>query len=300
MKSDFIGIGVQKSASTWVYRVLEDHPEVTVSQPKELDFFSNNFDKGIEWYHSHFDKKVSYSKKNEIFGEISPSYFEHEMAASRAYEYNNRMKIVVTLRDPYERAYSNHLHLIRLGKYLGQNMSFEEGLTLNKLYLERSRYFKHLSHWLSSFKRENVLILLQEDIQVDPNQAAIELYRFLNIDCQHESSFLNRRANVSYTVKNPMIESFIKTISKVSVNIGLRSVIRVLRQNKILRKLRDSNKVHLSHEIPVVPQAVKNLVMDELSEDVLKLAALLGRESLPWGTWKYAKSHKCSNKDGLQ
>lgn len=49
LKCDFIGIGVQKSATTWVYRVLEDHPNVQVSFPKELDFFSRtqNFDRGF-------------------------------------------------------------------------------------------------------------------------------------------------------------------------------------------------------------------------------------------------------------
>ena len=53
-RATFVGIGAQKTASTWLYGVLASFPQVTTSTPKELDFFSAAFDRGYEWYERHF------------------------------------------------------------------------------------------------------------------------------------------------------------------------------------------------------------------------------------------------------
>ncbi len=70
MRPDFIGIGAQKCASTWVYKILQDHPQVGVSTPKELDFFSYYFNYGYQWYLNLFDRFVD----DLVCGVISSSY----------------------------------------------------------------------------------------------------------------------------------------------------------------------------------------------------------------------------------
>ena len=75
MKPNFIGIGAQKCATTWVYRVLEDHPAALLSDPKELHFFSSNFDRGYQWYERHFPETSSAKAVGECSTGKNASHF---------------------------------------------------------------------------------------------------------------------------------------------------------------------------------------------------------------------------------
>ena len=54
-----IGIGAQKCASSWVHAALGVHPQIGVSEPKEVDFFSYYYDRGYQWYETHFAHAVA-------------------------------------------------------------------------------------------------------------------------------------------------------------------------------------------------------------------------------------------------
>ena len=60
-----IVIGAQKCGTSTLHYYLGFHPEISASQPKELNYFieGNNWDRGPDWYRSHFDpaKPVSYT-----------------------------------------------------------------------------------------------------------------------------------------------------------------------------------------------------------------------------------------------
>ena len=80
MKPTFIGLGGQKCASSWLYTVFNDHPDAFVSTPKELNYFSAVYDRGHQWYESHFTGGAG----RAAVGEISPSYLPDRDAPSRA------------------------------------------------------------------------------------------------------------------------------------------------------------------------------------------------------------------------
>lgn len=290
-KCQFIGIGVQKSASTWVHRILEDHPEIISSNPKELDFFSFNYDKGENWYHSHFNG-FGEEKKESMSGEISPSYFNDLKAPTRVHSYNPDIKIIVTLRDPLERAYSNHLHLIREELYKFDDISFEYGTNHYPEYIDQSFYFKHLSNWFKLFPKQNFLILLQEDIRRDPVGCSIQVYQFLGIDEKHQSQFLNRQANVSFKPKSRILDTFYKSTSSFLTKIGLQKFVKLIKKQSFFISLRDKNRVHLSKSVPEISPETKRKVMDKFSDDLVNLSSLIERDSFPWETWRYIKEHK--------
>ena len=139
MKPNFIGIGAQKCASSWIYDILADHPQVCVSEKKELDFFSYHFHHGYNWYENHF----STIPEKQAVGEISPSYFHDPRSPQRAAQYNGELKILLTLRDPINRALSHHRHEVRMGTYMGPDFRFEAGLAQNPSYLDQGLYAKH-------------------------------------------------------------------------------------------------------------------------------------------------------------
>ena len=60
MLPNFIGIGAQRAATTWLYQCLKEHPEVYVPDVKEIHFFDENYDKPLAWYLSFFENAGGY------------------------------------------------------------------------------------------------------------------------------------------------------------------------------------------------------------------------------------------------
>ena len=279
-KPCYIGIGAQKCASTWVHRILGDHPEVFVSEPKELDFFSYKYDCGFRWYEAHFAKSTV-----RVKGEISPSYLHTIEAPGRAADYNEAFKIIVTLRDPVERAWSNHLHEIRIGRLTGGDLSFEAGLSLNPMYLEQSRYARHLGRWFGRFPKCQVLVLLQEEVRTAPAAQARKLYEFLDVNPLHRSSFLFRDANVSTLPKIAAIDGLLRSFGRMGRRVGVSGLVDAAKKMPAVVALREKNRKHLNLIIPPMQKTTRERLFDAFAEDVLETARLIDRENLPWPTW---------------
>lgn len=283
MMIDFIGIGAQKCASTWVHRVLSDHPEVAVLPGKEIDFFSYYYNFGYEWYERHLGDAGS----GKMVGEVSPSYFADSDTPSRVFLYNPRMRIVLSLRDPVERAYSNHLHEVKLGHVTGQNIEFENGLINNPMYLMQSNYAQQLARWLAVFPREQILVIFQEEIRDDPVIQARNLYRFLGINENHQSWFLEKKVNESLTIKNNGVDYFLKQVGRFGRSVGIGSMVEAVKKNDLVRRLRRThNQIDLRQVIPPMCDDTKIRLQNVLADDMRELVHLLEREDLPWTSWQ--------------
>lgn len=282
MKIDFLGIGAQKCASTWVHRVLSDHPEVAVYPGKEIDFFSYFYNFGYEWYEKHLGN-VSAAK---AIGDISASYFSDIAAPDRVFRYNPDMRIVLSLRDPIERAYSNHLNEVKLGHVTGQNLEFESGLENNPMYLMQSYYANQLARWLAVFPRNQILVIFQEDIRDAPFEQAQNLYRFLGVAEDHKSWFLEKKVNESLINKNTRLDHFLKRLGKLGRFLGGREVVQAVKRNDWIRRLRrNHNQIELRQVIPPIREETRVRLQDMLANDMRELAHQLERKDLPWPSW---------------
>ena len=127
---DFIGVGAQKSGTTWLFDMLSEHPQVSFGEEKELNFFSKrkfflskdtgNYEKGLDWYRS----KINYDD-SKVNGEISVDYMLDEGCADRIKRHcPDDVKLFAVLRDPVERAHS-HYHYSNQVFDIGDD--FEEG-----------------------------------------------------------------------------------------------------------------------------------------------------------------------------
>ncbi len=282
MKADFIGIGAQKCASTWVHGVLSDHPEVGVYPGKEIDYFSDYYNRGYQWY----ERQLSGVDSVRTRGEVSTSYFTDSDTPSRVFLYNPNMRVVLSLRDPIERAYSNHLNEIKLCHLTGQNLEFENGLTNNPMYLEQSYYGKHLARWLAIFPRDQILVIFQEEIRDDPFTQARNLYRFLGVAEDHQSWFLEKKVNESRIIKNAEADHFLKYLGKLGRSIGIGGVVEAVRKNDLVGRLRRNyNQIELRQVIPPMREDTKICLQDILADDMRELAHQLERKDLPWPSW---------------
>jgi hypothetical protein len=100
---DFLIIGTQKSGTTSLFYLLDKHPKLAGSWPKELHYFSQaTLTKNLDWYRTHFTSL----KRDPLYFEASPNYINHEYVAKRLKDLYPAIKLIVILRNPVERAYS--------------------------------------------------------------------------------------------------------------------------------------------------------------------------------------------------
>ena len=184
---DFICIGAQRSGSTWLDKVLRSHNEVRLPFNKEVNFFNDyihfealsdkisNYEKGIEWYKSNFPDVEA-----KVTGEVTPAYMDRPEVPQRIKKHFPDVKLIVMLRNPVERTYSNYL-FYKEYLQLDQSNTFEEAIKKYPEYLNRSKYYIHLKRYLELFPRKNIHIILLEDVAEHPDKILKDLCSFLNI-----------------------------------------------------------------------------------------------------------------------
>lgn len=186
----FLG-GVQKSGTTSLHYFLSKHPDIFIPEvPEELHFFDidDNYSKGIDWYLSHFCER----KEEKIIAQTSPLYIYDKEVPQRIKEFNPEAKFIFILRNPIDRAYSHYWNSVRYGY---ENLSFEKAIEREQerisqnsdyrrrySYIDRGRYAEQLLRFFDLFPRENILVLLFDDLKKSYIDIGNLCGEFLDID----------------------------------------------------------------------------------------------------------------------
>jgi len=197
---DYIILGAQKCGTTALYRYLKYHPTVAAAATKEIHYFDDNFDRGLDWYRAHFP--AAFLRGHRMTGESSPSYLLHPDAPRRIAENVPDVKLIVLLRNPADRSYSHYHHNFRKGREtrdfaaviddeaarlaalgvaraLADQHYFAEHVRFS--YLLRGHYADQLERWFRHFHPERVLIVRSEDLRVDTARCYGEVLEFLGL-----------------------------------------------------------------------------------------------------------------------
>ena len=278
MPVTFLGIGAQKCASSWIHEVLADHPEVVVPLRKELDYFSYRFENGFDWYGRQFPSRPS----ARAVGEISPSYLHEPGVVERVRKHLGSIKVVVSLRDPVERALSQHRHLVRLGLVSMNDLAFESALACNPSYVEQGMYYRHLSRWVDLLGRENMHVILTDDIHTDRQKTTQALYAFLDVDPTYIPSSLNADSNVSYVPRYRGLARGVSTLRSGLEAVGAGRVWRALGDTGLRKLYRAGNHRRPADVIPEPRSETLAELRARFSEDVGQLSELIGRDLQSW------------------
>ena len=199
---DFIIIGAQKAGTTFLYHLLSQHPYVQPAVKKEVHYFDTGFEKGVDWYRSQFPSRTWKEGRRVLTGEASPYYLYHPHAARRAAEVVPEAKLIVLLRDPVARAYSDYQHKHREGR---DQLSFQEATETEEerlagerkkmledesyqsldyrrfSYLSRGAYVDQLKEWHRFFGREQLLVMGSRDLFEDTRKTFSRVLEFLDL-----------------------------------------------------------------------------------------------------------------------
>jgi hypothetical protein len=189
VKPTFLCIGVQKSGTSALINYLNQHPEIFIQQ-NEQHFFDTN-----EPTESEIIKyENTFNTTKLIIGEKTPSYNYLHFAIDRIYNYNPNIKLILILREPITRAFSQYNMVLKF-----QNLSLndvneqqimidfekEEHIKLSELknngkyYIIRGKYDEILTYILSKFSRENLYIGISEEIKANKQKYYNDIFNFL-------------------------------------------------------------------------------------------------------------------------
>lgn len=174
----FLGIGVQRGGSTWLHTLLASHPDVYMPTiRKEIRFFDRYYENGLGWYEGFFCPPED-AKNYQAIGEISPEYYECEECPERIFNTFPQIKMIMMLRHPISRAYSQYGFNVQRRNYRG---SFEDFLATRPRALEKGFYSRYLKEYLRYFDREQFLPLVFEDVFTDISKTKNKVADFLDI-----------------------------------------------------------------------------------------------------------------------
>jgi hypothetical protein len=211
---DFLYIGTSKAGSTWLFNALSVHDDVWLASNKGLYFFDAHFDRGVDWYRRQFE-----DADGRAVGEFSHSYLSSPEAPARIAAYSPTMKLLVCLREPVDRAFSDYLDLVKNNGFGG---SFSEAVEQYPRLLDRGRYATHLSRYLEHFPASQLHVGLFDDLKTGAQQYADEVYDFLGIDRVVLSTGDLRARMPAGRPRNATMVGLAKRASKVAASVGLR------------------------------------------------------------------------------
>ena len=229
----FLIIGAQKSGTTWLARMLDQHPEVFI-YPKEIHFFDSgpNYQKGLDWYMSHFKE----AGNEKAVGEKTPEYlWVHDHPGPvhlpdvqlHVHEALPDTKLIMILRNPVTRAISAAKHLIRAG-YVSPFRNINDLLFRKDMdwenragIIEKGFYAKHIQAYQELYSKRQMLILIfREDVVGRPKSTLERVCEFLQVDPSFK--FLNSHRKIHETRINlfclflryyfPFLKSFSKRL----------------------------------------------------------------------------------------
>ncbi|PLX21816.1 hypothetical protein C0584_01790 [Candidatus Parcubacteria bacterium] len=176
MLPNFLIIGTARAATDTLYYTLKKHPEICMAKSREVHYFDRNFYKGTKWYEKYF---VNCEKK--IVGEKTANYLFDTSAPKNIFNtLGEKTKLICVLRNPSERAYSHYTNWIKLG-VISKEKSFLDTTKQFPDILEMGKYKNLLDNYLKYFAKNNIKIILFDDIKNKPKDCFAEIFTFLDI-----------------------------------------------------------------------------------------------------------------------
>ena len=211
---DFIVAGVQKAGTTAIHDFLAQHPEIALLRDQALHFFDKEehfgssrtgvFEPDYTILHGNFKPAWRW----RVAGEVTADYLYYPRALERIAVYNPRMKIIISLRNPTERAFSQwnmrrekNQEPLEFIDALKRDQ--EIGLSKNprgNAYIARSLYAPQLEKVFNLFPSEQVFVLKYETFRAAPFQIVDRIFDFIGVD--KKAGLKNKQRNVgSYSRK---------------------------------------------------------------------------------------------------
>jgi hypothetical protein len=267
-----------KCGTSSLHYYLSLHPEITMSEQKELDFFvaEKTWSRGLEWYEQNFPGGTA------IRGESSPNYTKYpafQGVPERLHATIPDSKLIYLVRDPIERIVSHYVDAYSFGR---ENAPLEEALSSlgDNHYVNCSRYHMQLTRYVDFFPLERVLVITSEDLKSRRIDTLQEVFRFLGVDDEFSTSAFDEIVYPSERMaRKPKLAYVLTAVAdRVKESPVRRYLPSGLRRPITMLGRRTGKKIVR----PTVSADLRARLQDELAPDVARLRELTGKD---FGAW---------------
>ena len=294
-------VGAAKGGTTSLHYALDQHPQIFMTRKKEPGYFVwpeedlqfiNNGKLITEprFLVNHLDDYLSLfeeGKDTKVRGESSTTYlFFHQKAIAnikRIHPDPGQVRIVIALRNPVDRAFSQYMHKLRDG---AESLSFEEALEkepwrkennwhFDYQYVQRGMYYEQVKAYLENFS--DVKIYLSEDLGNDPAEVANSLEEFLGIE--KVSLDFGDALNVSGEPKMEALNKFLKKENPLKKFVG--SLLPKSLRRRLRLKVQSTVYKYNLEKKEMNPETREKLKKN-FHDDILKLQGLIKRDLTSW------------------
>lgn len=269
-------IGPDKAGSSWLHAALSLHPQVHLSEAKDLYFFDRFYSRGPQWYAEQFRGS---GPQHLAVGEVCPDYLASPQAPSRMHEVIPEARLVATLRDPATRAFSSYLYMRKHGE--GPD-TFREALSTFPDLLEHGRYGTQLRRFRQFYGPDLLLVGLFDDLREDPQGFLDGLTDWMGLD-------RNQLPEGDLEAKLPASRARVPVVAWLVRRAA--NLVRTHDHATLVGRVKRSPLVHrllytpLGDQAPVLADEDRDLVRTALYEEVLEAERITGlplRERWGW------------------
>jgi hypothetical protein len=314
---NFFIIGAAKSGTTSLHEYLDQHPEIYMSFPKELNFFSFlDFAPDFSGPCAHWDNPVladrlrreryelsitTWSEYKKVFahagpakaiGESSVSYLYFPQAAARIRQFTPDARLIAILRNPVDRAYSKYRQLRRDGAE--PCASFEDAIAAEParmrenwspawFYVDRGLYYRQLKRYYDLFDHHSLMVILFDEFTNDTKDVMQDIFAFLDIDSAFRVD-LDEKHNASDDKLIPRNMYLYTLIARPSV---LSRTARDFLPKRALAQIRPLVRKVLSKRIgeddtQALTEEARKSLTEFFREDILRLQDLIQKDLTSW------------------
>ena len=187
---DFVLAGAQKSGTTALHYFLSRHSDINMGDQQEIHFFDNDALFASEPDYEQLHKHYPLLPASMIAGDCTPSYIYHEPAVERIWKYNPKIKLLITLRNPVERAFAHW----NMQRFRGREpLDFFDAVREEQTriagappadarrfaYVDRGFYGRQLTRLFNFFRREQMKVVKFEDFRDNQRETLAAIFSFL-------------------------------------------------------------------------------------------------------------------------
>lgn len=282
---NFMVIGVAKAGTTSLYHYFDQHPQVFMCPEKGSNFFGYEDARNWKWTDEgtppllrHFQART-FEEYEAFFagvtdeiaiGEASPQYFRCPTAAQRIHDCLPHVKLIASLRNPADRAFSGFLMRTRRGEFV---KGFYEELTPDASHVREGLYYKRLKRYFDLFPRDQIKIIIFEEFRKDPAKTMMELFDFIGVD----KNFVP-----DTSIKhNPAGIPKIRLLNRLFFHPTVIRTAKAVFPESLQGMLKQVQQQNLKAP-PKFPRDLRVKLLDVYREDICKVEELLGRDLSIW------------------
>jgi len=309
----FLIVGAVKAGTTSLHEYLQMHPEIFMSPVKEANYFSDadmlfehfnvdyrqdiniNLDKYLDGpmekkvHIAHVRTSEQYHKlfrdahHAKAIGEVSNSYLYLPSTPSRIKSELPDVKIVMILRNPVERLYSQYLMNLKLGKIVERDLLKEieedkkkqiKGWGVSHLYLEVGNYYEQVKRYYDNFPAENIKVILFDDFKKDATGVMKDLFAFLRVDANFEIDMTQRYNEAGM----PRFGKLNYWLTQIGVYGLVKRIFSPVFKEKV------KSLIYTKDNIPKIKDAEKSHLQDYYRNDIEQLSRLINKDLSNWLT----------------